>query len=54
MVSLVVALMLLGILLGAVAHIPVFVSVLAGSVIGCWLIVFLVREQLAGRKKAGI
>ncbi|MER7153068.1 MULTISPECIES: hypothetical protein [Streptomyces] len=43
------ALLLLGIFLGSVAHLPVPVSVVAGSLIVAWLLTFMVREHLSGR-----
>lgn len=49
MVLIVFALLLLGIFLGAVAHIPVPVSVVAGSLIAAWLLAFMVRERRSGR-----
>lgn len=45
MLVLVAALLLLGIALGAVAQLPVPVSLAAASVIGCWLLIFAVRER---------
>lgn len=42
---LVAALLLLGIALGAVAHLPFPVSLAAATVIGCWLLIFAVRER---------
>ncbi|QRX96322.1 MULTISPECIES: hypothetical protein [Streptomyces] len=49
MVSVIAAYVVLGILLGAVAHLPVSASVTAGVGIGAWLLVFLVRERLNDR-----
>ncbi|NUV83054.1 hypothetical protein [Streptomyces sp. CAI-155] len=45
MLVLVAALLLLGIALGAVAQLPVPVSLAAANVIGCWLLIFAVRER---------
>ncbi|WP_433340513.1 hypothetical protein [Streptomyces sp. CA-253872] len=45
MLFLVAALLLLGVLLGAVAHLPVAASLLAAAAIGAWLVVFAVRER---------
>ncbi|WP_329029065.1 MULTISPECIES: hypothetical protein [unclassified Streptomyces] len=45
MIVLVAALLLLGIMLGAVAHIPLPLSLVLGGLIGCWLLVFAVRER---------
>ena len=47
MIVLVAALLLMGIMLGAVVQLPASVSLVAGTVIGCWLIVFAVRERRA-------
>ncbi|WNF29751.1 hypothetical protein RI138_24580 [Streptomyces sp. C11-1] len=49
MLFLVVALLLLGVVLGAVAHLPLPLSLAAATAIGCWLLVFAVRERLARR-----
>ncbi|WP_043266828.1 hypothetical protein [Streptomyces sp. CT34] len=49
MVLIVFALLLLGTFLGPVAHLPLPVSVVAGSLIAAWLLTFLVRERLSGR-----
>ncbi len=46
MIVLVAALLLLGgIVLGAVAQIPLPLSLVLGGLIGCWLLVFAVRER---------
>ncbi|MET9804253.1 hypothetical protein [Streptomyces sp. NPDC006368] len=45
MIFLVAALLLLGVLMGTVAHVPVPVSVVAAGVIGAWLLVFAARER---------
>ncbi|MFG2503403.1 hypothetical protein ACGFSB_34985 [Streptomyces sp. NPDC048441] len=50
MLFLVAALLLLGVALGAVAHAPLSISVIAASVIGVWLVVFAVRERHARRR----
>ncbi|MER7663546.1 MULTISPECIES: hypothetical protein [unclassified Streptomyces] len=47
MIALVAALLLLGILLGAVAQLPLSASFVACAVIGVWLLVFAVRERRA-------
>lgn len=47
MIALVAALLLLGIMLGAVVQLPFSVSLVAGAVIGGWLVVFAVRERRA-------
>ncbi|WP_199830884.1 hypothetical protein [Streptomyces sp. NBRC 110028] len=49
MVPIVFALLFFGVFVGAVAHIPVTVSLVAGSLIIAWLVVFTVRERLSGR-----
>ncbi|CAM5651308.1 MULTISPECIES: hypothetical protein [Streptomyces] len=49
MLVLVAALLLLGILLGAVAHIPLPLTLAAAAVIGCWLLIFGVRERTSRR-----
>jgi putative effector of murein hydrolase LrgA (UPF0299 family) len=51
MVLLVFALYLLGVFLGAVTHLPVPVSVAAGSLIAVWLLAFMVRERRSGRRE---
>ncbi|MFD3653222.1 hypothetical protein [Streptomyces sp. NPDC058620] len=51
MFVLVAALLLLGVVLGAVAHLPVPVALTASAVIGGWLAVFAVRERLARRSR---
>ncbi|WP_147286027.1 hypothetical protein [Streptomyces corynorhini] len=45
MVFLVAALLLMGIVLGTVAHVPLQVSLVAAAVIGGWLLLFAVRER---------
>ncbi|TQK51680.1 hypothetical protein FBY35_2093 [Streptomyces sp. SLBN-118] len=47
MIALVAALLLLGIMLGAVAQLPLSASLVACTVIGAWLLVFAVRERRA-------
>ncbi|MFF9689148.1 hypothetical protein [Streptomyces sp. NPDC014623] len=51
MFVLVAALLLLGVVLGAVAHLPLPVALTAAAVIGLWLAVFGVRERLARRTR---
>ncbi|MFJ4775997.1 hypothetical protein [Streptomyces sp. NPDC088762] len=48
MLFLVAALMLLGMVLGTVAHVPVSVSLAATAAIACWLVVFALREYRSG------
>ncbi|GAB2619448.1 hypothetical protein GCM10027168_59500 [Streptomyces capparidis] len=47
MLFLVAALLLLGILVGAAAHLPLSVTLVAAAVIAGWLLAFGVRERLA-------
>lgn len=49
MLFLVAALLLLGVVLGAVAHAPLAFTVVAAAVIAVWLSVFAARERLARR-----
>ncbi|NNJ03626.1 hypothetical protein HHX38_05685 [Streptomyces sp. PKU-MA01144] len=49
MIALVAAVALLGVLLGAVAHVPLSLSAVAAAVIAGWLLVFAVRERHARR-----
>lgn len=51
MVFIVFALLLLGLFLGSVAHLPIPVSLVAGALIAAWLIVFMVREHRSGRSE---
>ncbi|AEN12511.1 MULTISPECIES: hypothetical protein [unclassified Streptomyces] len=51
MFVLVAALLLLGVVLGAVAHLPVPLALTAAGVIGLWLVAFGVREGLARRTR---
>ncbi|MEJ8646075.1 hypothetical protein WKI68_42300 [Streptomyces sp. MS1.HAVA.3] len=50
MLFLVGALLVLGVILGAVAHVPVPVSVAAGLAIALWLALFAARERLSGHR----
>ncbi|WP_371776009.1 hypothetical protein [Streptomyces sp. NBC_01438] len=52
MIVLVVALLLLGIVLGAVAHIPLPLTLALGALIGCWLLVFAVRERHGPQRRS--
>ncbi|GAA2506321.1 hypothetical protein [Streptomyces gobitricini] len=45
MFAIVAALLMLGVVLGTVAHVPVPVTLVAATVIGVWLLVFAVRER---------
>ncbi|MFC5216323.1 hypothetical protein [Streptomyces coerulescens] len=49
MLFLVAALLLLGVVLGAVAHAPLAFTVVAAGVIAVWLTVFAARERHARR-----
>ncbi|MDQ1025958.1 mannose/fructose/N-acetylgalactosamine-specific phosphotransferase system component IIC [Streptomyces umbrinus] len=50
MLFLVAALLLLGLMLGTVAHAPLSFSLVAAAVIGVWLAVFAVRERHGRRR----
>ncbi|WP_406529765.1 hypothetical protein [Streptomyces sp. I8-5] len=52
MIVLVVALLLLGVVLGAVAQIPLPLSLVCAAAIGCWLLVFAVRERAGARRRS--
>ncbi|MER6119440.1 hypothetical protein [Streptomyces sp. NPDC001743] len=52
MIVLVAALLLLGIVLGAVVQIPLPLSLTLGALIGCWLLVFAVRERTGVRRRS--
>ncbi|MFJ8545193.1 hypothetical protein ACIRFH_24855 [Streptomyces sp. NPDC093586] len=52
MLFLVVALLLLGVLLGTVAHAPLTFSVTVGLVIAVWLGVFAIRERHGRRRSS--
>lgn len=52
MIVLVAALLLLGIVLGAVVQIPLPLSLTLGALIGCWLLVFTVRERAGARRRS--
>ncbi|MGR8008118.1 hypothetical protein [Streptomyces hypolithicus] len=49
MIILVAALLLLGVALGPVAHVPLPVTLIASAAIGAWLFVFAARERMARR-----
>ncbi|MFB7913001.1 hypothetical protein [Streptomyces sp. NPDC056061] len=51
MIALVAALLLLGLVLGAVVQIPLPLSFALAAVIGCWLLIFAVRERACGRRR---
>jgi hypothetical protein len=50
MLFLVAALLLLGTVLGTVAHAPLSFTVVAAAVIAVWLVVFAVRERHGRRR----
>ncbi|MEU1851972.1 hypothetical protein ABZ499_22525 [Streptomyces sp. NPDC019990] len=50
MLFIVAALLLLGVLLGTVAHAPLTFSVAAGTVIALWLGIFALRERHVRRR----
>ncbi|MFF2510863.1 hypothetical protein [Streptomyces sp. NPDC058086] len=50
MLFLVAVLLLLGVVMGSVAHAPLPVTLVAAAVIGVWLAVFAVRERNARRR----
>ncbi|MFF4175195.1 hypothetical protein [Streptomyces sp. NPDC001750] len=52
MIALVAALLLLGLVLGAVVQIPLPLSFALATVIGCWLLVFAVRERASGQRRS--
>ncbi|WP_447040144.1 hypothetical protein [Streptomyces sp. DSM 118878] len=45
MLFLVAALLLLGVAMGSVAHVPLPVTLVAAAVIGVWLVIFAIRER---------
>ncbi|MEV0368373.1 hypothetical protein AB0I10_00820 [Streptomyces sp. NPDC050636] len=45
MLFLVAALLLMGIMLGTAAHLPLPLTLIAAAVIACWLLVFSLRER---------
>jgi hypothetical protein len=49
MFFLVAAFLLLGMVMGTVAHLPISVTVLAAAGIAAWLGIFALRERLARR-----
>ncbi|MEU7059881.1 hypothetical protein [Streptomyces sp. NPDC046197] len=51
MLFLVVALLLLGVVMGTVAHAPLGFTVVAAVVIAAWLGVFALRERLGRRRR---
>ncbi|MGW7350041.1 hypothetical protein [Streptomyces sp. Z26] len=53
MIFLVAAFLLLGVLIGAAAHLPPTVATAAGAVLACWLLVFAYRERRRTRVEEG-
>ncbi|MFD7400307.1 hypothetical protein ACFV60_35360 [Streptomyces virginiae] len=53
MLFLVGALLVLGVVLGAVAHVPAPVSLVAGLAIALWLALFATRERFAAHRRTG-
>ncbi|GAA2642852.1 hypothetical protein [Streptomyces vastus] len=51
MLFLVAALLLLGVVLGTVAHAPLSFTLVAAAVIGVWLAVFAARERHSRRRE---
>lgn len=45
MIFIVAAVLLLAVLVGAAVQLPLPAALAAGAVIGCWLLVFTVRER---------
>ncbi|MEU6537691.1 hypothetical protein [Streptomyces sp. NPDC047000] len=54
MLFLVAALMLFGVVLGTVAHVPLTVSAAGAAVIAVWLGVFALREHRARRRRTPV
>ncbi len=52
MVILVAALLLLGVVLGAVVQIPLPLTLALAVAIGCWLLIFAVRERLSAHRRS--
>ncbi|MEV5278959.1 MULTISPECIES: hypothetical protein [unclassified Streptomyces] len=50
MLFLVAALLLLGVVLGSAAHLPVAVTLAVGGAIVLWLLIFAARERFSNRK----
>ncbi|MFF2962893.1 hypothetical protein ACFVT1_29085 [Streptomyces sp. NPDC057963] len=51
MIVLVAALLLLGVVLGAVVQIPLPLSFGLAALIGCWLLIFAVRERAGTQRR---
>ncbi|MET7856964.1 hypothetical protein ABZS81_07015 [Streptomyces sp. NPDC005318] len=52
MIVLVAALLLLGVVLGAVAQLPFPLTLALALAIGCWLLIFAVRERVGARRRS--
>ncbi|MGW3091476.1 hypothetical protein [Streptomyces sp. NPDC001108] len=52
MVVLVAVLLLFGVVIGAVAQIPLPLSFALAALIGCWLLVFAVRERTGAQRRS--
>ncbi|WP_406469241.1 hypothetical protein [Streptomyces sp. NBC_01594] len=52
MIILVAALLLLGVVLGAVVQIPLPLTLALAAAIGCWLLIFAVRERLGAHRRS--
>jgi hypothetical protein len=52
MIILVAALLLFGIALGAVVQIPPVLGLTFGALIGCWLLIFAVRERAGTQRRS--
>ncbi|MFB7208507.1 hypothetical protein [Streptomyces sp. NPDC056255] len=52
MIVLVVALLLLGVVLGAVVQLPLPLSFALAAAIGCWLLIFAVRERAGAQRRS--
>ncbi|MGW0884051.1 hypothetical protein [Streptomyces sp. NPDC002671] len=52
MLFLVAALMLLGVVLGTVAHAPMPVTAVLAAVIAVWLGIFAIRERIGRRRQS--
>ncbi|WP_326634534.1 MULTISPECIES: hypothetical protein [unclassified Streptomyces] len=52
MIILVAALLLLGVVLGAVVQIPLPLTLAFAAAIGCWLLIFAVRERLGAHRRS--
>ncbi|MFD7707768.1 hypothetical protein ACFV6E_25170 [Streptomyces sp. NPDC059785] len=51
MLILVAALLLMGVVMGSVAHAPLSFTLVAATVIAAWLAVFALRERHARRRR---